>query len=178
MLSLKDKKIIIFTPNKCASTTVNETLTKELDAQIVLGPQGPWKELGFTYDDCIGNHSTFVPFWGRNWTKVMLVRNQYSRFISLWGHYCKYSDNKVGFVRFIEIIESMDIQKNWFYRRRMSDFINEAPKDTHLVDVEDLNSLNFLLETNITFPKLHTSEHDDYKSYYTPQLYRRVHDLS
>jgi hypothetical protein len=178
MLLLNAQKILIFTPNKCASTSLNETLTGKMNAQMILGPQGPWRQHGFDYDDCIGKHSMFVPFWCQNWEKWLIVRDPYDRFISLWKHYCRYHEHDVDLEHFIGIVTQykMNPPKGWFYTQRMRDFIDQSPQGTRIVDVKDLNILAQRLGLE-SFPKLHTTEHEDYKSYYTPELYRRVYDL-
>jgi len=179
MLLLNDKKILIFTPNKCASTSVTETLLK-MGAVMVLGPQGPYKSFDCdSFDDGVGKHSMCVPYWCKNWRKFLIVRNPYDRFISLWRHYCKYSDHEVGLEQFISIVEGFkkNPPKGWFYTQRMDDFIRQAPSDTELIDTTQLGALANILSID-EFPKLHTTEHGDYRTYYTPALYRKVYDLA
>lgn len=178
MLLLNELKIVIFTPNKCGSTTLNETLCGKGIGQMVLGPQGPYVKHGFTYNDCIGKHSMFVPFWCQDWRKILITRNPYDRFVSMWRHFCRYHKQEIEFPEFVDrMIPKFrtEAPANWFYTRRMRDFIEESPPETELFDVSEFDKLAKVVGVD-SFPKLHATEHMDYKEYYTPSLYRKAYD--
>jgi hypothetical protein len=178
-LILSDKKILLLTPNKCSSTTINETLIKELGAQLVLGPQGPWrKHQGF--EDEIGKHSVVIPYIAKYWKKFIFWRNPFDRTVSLWRHYCKYSQHEIAFPHFIELVEGWrkEPPKMWFYCWRMSEIIEEAGPGIGVIEHNDFDTLNRVLNTTIKFPHLHKTEHGPWQSHYDPELMRRAYNIA
>lgn len=179
-LMLWDKKILILTPSKCSSTTIRTTLCTELKAQAILGPQGPWREF-HDFPDNVGKHSAHVPFDARNWQKYMMWRDPFDRFVSLWKHYCKYTSDNLSLERFTDLVikwRNSGEPLNWFYWWKMSYFVREAGPKVGLIRHNDFDTLNRVLGTEIVFPKLHSTDHDDYWSYYTPELMRRVSNVA
>ncbi len=180
MLLLPEKRIIFYTPPKCSSTTIINVLTREAGARLEHGPQGPWKIIGhFNYRDCTGKHTVIEPWISRNWKKYIFYRHPFDRFISLWKHYVKHTNNDVSFEAFVDMVEEnvTDIGL-WFYTWKMGDIINDAPKDCGIIQHNDLGMVNKILNTNYTFPVLNSTVHDNWYTYYTPELYRRVHNLA
>jgi hypothetical protein len=185
MIIIHPKQILIFTPNKCASTTVISALKENLkdDFGLVLGPQGPWKEYGIdNVKDSVGKHSVVTPFEARTYKKYLLYRNPFDRFVSLWKHYCKYTSHEVDFSTFVGMVEKWKIDKNhamWFYTWRMDEIVKEAGYHVGLIHTTRINEdLNKALGTEIEFPTLHATVHEPWHTYYTPELYRRVLELA
>ncbi len=179
MLLIPEKRVVFYTPPKCSSTTVIKALTEQANAQLVHGPQGPWKVAGVDFQDSVGKHSVCVPWNVKNWKKYIFYRNPFDRFVSLWKHYVKHTTNDVGFEAFIDMVEGMvGYPQHWFYTWRMSDIINEAPKDAGIIQHNDLGMINKILESDYTFPIMNATVHNDWFTYYTPEFYRRVYDLA
>jgi hypothetical protein len=184
MIAIDSKQVLIFTPHKCASTTVREMLEKHLgkDAKMMMGPQGPWRQHGIdTFKDSVGKHSVVTPYNARNYKKYCLYRQPFDRFVSLWKHYVRYSNHDVEFPSFVTMAEQWKASNNlamWFYLARMEDIVREAGHDVGLIHHNRLEVLNTILGTNIEFPVLHSTDHEPWHNYYTPELYRRVLNLA
>lgn len=179
MLLIPEKRVMFYTPPKCSSTTVISVLTQQAGAQLVHGPQGPWKKEGLMYTDSVGKHSVAVIWNFKNWKKYIFYRHPFDRFVSLWKHYCKHTTNDLSFEAFVDMVESQVGDPGmWFYTWRMRDIIEEAPKDVGIIQHNDLGMVNKILETEYVFPVLNSTVHDNWYTYYTPELYRRVYDLA
>lgn len=184
MIIYHPKEVVIFTPGKCASTSVRLTLLKEVTEGIefVIGPQGYfWREHGIdSYKDSVGKHSVSTPFNARNYTKYILYRQPFDRFVSFWQHYCKYSKHEVDFPTFVSLVEKWraePVKDMWFYTWRMDEIVKECGQ-CGLIWYNQLNTLSDILGIKIDFPKLHDSVHEPWETYYTPELYRRVLEIA
>ncbi len=184
MIIYQEKQTIVLTPGKCASTTVRKTLEKELGQEVsfCIGPQGQyWRQYGIdSYKDSVGKHSVCIPYMAQTYKRYILYRPPFDRMVSFWKHYCKYSSHEVDFSTFVGLVEQWkkNNDKNmWFYTWRMDDIVREAGY-CGIIHYNNLNQLNELLGTNINFPVLHSTTHEAWQSYYTPELYRRVLDIA
>jgi len=179
-LLLHDKKVIFFTPGKCSSTTVSKILTEQAGAQLFIGPQGDWRKIAnLDYLDSCGKHTMECPYVAKHWKKYVFYRNPFDRFISLWKHYCKHTTNDVRFETFVEMMEKEKTNPNlWFYNWKMDEIIRSCSKDTGIIQHNDLGMVNMILASDYEFPIMNATIHDNWWTYYTPELYRRVHELA
>jgi hypothetical protein len=85
MIALLDKKLLILTPPKCGSTSLHTYLCQHVDSVFIIGPQ---------LDGRIDKHTGRIPFDFRNYKRYLVVRNPYTRFISLYKHHLLFNQYK------------------------------------------------------------------------------------
>ncbi len=108
----------------------------------------------------------------------MMHRDPLDRFVSLWKHYSRFTKKDLSLTEFVTYVEVHQSNPNmWFYTWKMKDMIEEF-NPNGLIGHSNLEQLNSLLGSNISFPRLNATEHEHYMKYYTPELMRKVLDLS
>lgn len=179
MIALEDQKILICTPNKCSSTTVSLTLIRDHKAHMICGPQGYWKKYSLNYHEPIGKHTCFNnPCLFLGYKRVMIYREHFDRYVSLWKHHCRHHKKEISFPDFISFVEeNANNPNNWFYNWKMRDMIEEF-KPEELIPFDQLEQLNSFVGSPIQWPQFNRTDHDPWQNYYDPSLYRRVHVLS
>jgi hypothetical protein len=78
MIALTNQKLLIFTPPKTASTSMHHALSQMKGAIWIMSDE-PGVE----------KHTTTIPAMFENYQRIVVVRNPYQRFLSLWGHHQK-----------------------------------------------------------------------------------------
>ena len=88
MIQLTKENIIIFTPHKCGSSTLNHIFTERPNScgTVVHGPQ-----LGLPH---IEKHTNVLPsavqLNPKYWTIAIGVRNPYTRALSIYNHHLRF----------------------------------------------------------------------------------------
>jgi hypothetical protein len=181
MIALEEQKIILMTPNKCASSTLHEVFCHSpWNGLYVIGPQGPWKSCGFNAINVIGKHTTELCWEHKEWKKYIVIRDPFDRFISLWKHYCKYHDVDVTLEQFVDLVVSWqgpEYYKMWFYTWTIRDYLFNAPENVITIKQEILQNELEKIGLKTELPKLHSSEREPWQTYYTPHLYNIVSQL-
>ena len=83
MIALPDKKLLILTPPKCGSTSLHALLCQQENSVFIIGPQ---------LDGRIDKHTSRIPFDFRNYKRYIVVRDPYTRFLSLYKHHLLFND--------------------------------------------------------------------------------------
>lgn len=139
MIYNMERNLLIYTPPKCASTMLHNTLCKQNDWIYVMGPQ---------FDDChIEKHTHCVPFPMKQQpddaTRILMWRDPYERALSLYGHYLHWWRVDVPFRYFLEKVVHPGVYE--FLSATVYDFEQRCQMlPTHYVKVGDWDKLREL----------------------------------
>jgi hypothetical protein len=124
MIFSLEKRVVLFTPPKCAANTLHEVLCRD-GCKCVIGPQ---------FDGGTDIHTTSMPWevWDRpdEFTFAVSVRNPFTRAASLFGHYKGYWPKP--HLRFEEFLEQFVVAPRFtFFNATIASFLRsvEAPLD-------------------------------------------------
>ena len=90
MMYHNEKNVVIYTPMKCGSTSIEEALRWQDGWTYVMGPH-PWDR------NEIEKHTDQLPYEAkrRNAKRLLLIRRPLDRVASLYNHYVRYGGKKL-----------------------------------------------------------------------------------
>src|SRR5262245_27866248 len=118
MIVLPRHRLVIVTPPKTASSSLHECLcTSAFGGIFVLGPQGDGPG---PYE----HHTGWIPWNYTEYRIVIVVRNPYTRFLSLYDHACAYAQPGEEWPGSIDHFAASlwESDSHWFYRWSLSQF--------------------------------------------------------
>lgn len=111
MIAIVDREIIVLTPPKTGSTSLHVSLCRRENAVWIESNE----------PDGVQHHTKIVPPRFSGFKRVVLARDPYERFLSLWGHHqrhCLQHGEEVG--TFDEHIDRVIDGSDWFHRNIVS----------------------------------------------------------
>jgi hypothetical protein len=131
MIVLQDRRLVIVTPPKTASTALHQALC------------GPGRPGLWLRDAARDKHLTSIPEPYRDWPALITVRNPFDRVVSLWHDYArvraywgKETPSFGGWAMSLPDIEP-GTEGHWFWTSRQTDLHSAVPS-AEPVRIEDM----------------------------------------
>jgi hypothetical protein len=165
MIVLPWHGLVIVTPPKTASSSLHDCLcSADYGGIFVLGPQG---DAPGPYE----HHTGWVPWNYTEFRIVVVVRNPYTRFLSLYDHARAYSPPDAKWPGSLdEFAASLSAPNmHWFYRWSLSQFADDirSGRDSQPLAIAGWIKTEFLEEglrfhgVEVKVPRLHVSKYAD-----------------
>lgn len=162
MIALTDRKIVIITPPKTASTALHAALCPP--GQFVVGFDREGRELG--------KHLSFVHNEFRSYKPVAIVRHPLDRLVSLYLDYCRirahWGAPGPAFEDWVATLPNVEpgTTGEWFWNWTQARCLRDAPSHTEIVHVENLTA--WLPTVGLEkLPRVNTSYRRPWKEYYS-----------